>query len=285
MKSIRAWVLITAVALSAAAGTHTNAAPKPEQVRIPLDKSDARFGKFYVKALDSILYRAKANEASPAIVLLHGCGGIGGLTLQGARKYAKHFAEAGYATLILDVTDRRRLGNKPCNDRDTSFSLLDARRGDLDAAVRWLGEERIALPEKVVAIGFSHGGQVAIEHNQRNGGEAVLAGAIAFYPGCDRGNASARFPLLILVGDKDFTDGPARSLGPICSDYAKKVQLRKGARTEVVVYAGAGHSFDVEGMKQQVSQSLNKSMSGYDAAAAAASLVKIDEFLGDVFKP
>ena len=103
-------------------------------VNIPLDKSDNRFGKFYVPSLKSILFRPDKTRAAPTIIYLHGCAGIGGPSLPSAESYARTFSALGYATLILDTNDDRHLGDKPCRDRDTNFSLLSARRADLDAA-------------------------------------------------------------------------------------------------------------------------------------------------------
>jgi len=122
-----------------------------------------------------------------------------------------------------------------------------------------------------------------LEHDQKSDGASTLAGAIAYYPACDRGEPAARYPLLILVGDKDFSDGPHRSLGPICTDYGRAVARKGGARPEVVVYPGAGHGFDVPGLQDQVSQGLNTTRAGYQPAAANASFQKVDEFLARVF--
>jgi len=255
-----------------------------ESVKIPLDKSEKRFGNFYVRFLDGHLYRPNSNQPSPTIILLHGCGGFGGVSLRSAENRAEHFATLGYASLILDVDDDRKLGQRPCNERAINFPLLDARSADIDAATGWLTAEKISIPGKITALGTSHGAQVVIEHDKKTGGSARLAGGIANYPGCDIGKPSARYPLLILVGDQDFTDGPGKSLRPICSGYAAGVNRAGGAKAEAVVYPGAAHGFEVEGLKAGTSDSLNKSGSGYDAAAAEASFRKVDEFLLHVFQ-
>ena len=185
------------------------------------------------------------------------------------------FSALGYATLILETNDDRQLGDKPCRDRNTNFSLLSARRADLDAAVTWLVTQKTAIARKIVSLGTSHGGEVVIEHDQQRGGLAVLAGEISFYPWCDRGSPYARYPLLILVGEKDMSDGPSRSLAKVCADYVRAATQAGGAPAEEVTYPGAGHTFDVEGLNNGTSQSLNQTGSGYQAAAAKASLAKV----------
>ncbi|MGN6102312.1 MAG: dienelactone hydrolase family protein [Devosia sp.] len=269
----------TAVA-AAAAGAHA----RMSSVTIPLDKADARFGKFYVPRLASLLYTPAQTGPAPTIIWLHGCGGIGGLTLASAQADARQFAQWGYATLILDVTDARRLGDKPCSDRNTSFSLLRARRADVDAAALWLVANKIAPADKIATIGTSHGGEVAIEHDQAGGGNVMLAGAVAYYPGCDRGFPFARYPLLLLAGEKDMTDGPRQSVAATCQDYARQANSHKGtAEVRAVSYPNGPHSFDVPGVKLQVSQSLNKSIAGYDKASADASMKEIEAFLRKIF--
>lgn len=276
-----AGVLVSAPLWSPAA----SAAPAAfSVVSVPLDKSDKRFGKFYVPSLTSILFRPDTTQAAPTIIYLHGCGGISGPSLPSAESYATTFLALGYATLILDTNDDRRLSDKPCRDRDTNLSLLSARRADLDAAAAWLVAQKISIAGKIVPLGTSHGGQVVIEHDQRGGGMAVLAGEISFYPGCDRGSPYARYPLLILVGDKDMSDGPSRSLAQVCAGYAKAAARAGRAPVEEVTYPGAGHAFDVAGLGNGTSQSLYPTGSGYQAEAAKASLAKVEAFLADVLK-
>jgi len=254
-----------------------------ESVQIPLDQSDKRLGKFYVKSLDGQLFRPAERGPVPTIIFLHGCGGIGGLTLEAVQDRANHFVSLGYASLILDVDDNRHLGERMCRERQIAFAMLDARRADIDAAVDWLVTEKVSDRQMIVAIGYSHGAEVVVEHNQKADNAALITGGIAYYPACDRGTPKVKYPLLILVGDQDFSDGPKRSLGPVCSDYVRAANAGGKVKSEVVVYPGSGHGFDVPGLPEQVSQGLNKTRAGYQKAAADASFQKVDEFLARVF--
>ena len=285
---MRAVILLVAAIVLAFWAPTTFVAVSPAQaaqpLQISLDQSDKRFGKYYVKTLASLLYRPQTTAPAPTIVFMHGCGGIGGLSMTSAESYGQHFATLGYATLILDINDDRHLKDMPCSNRAMSFGLLPVRGADLDAAVKWLVASNISLPEKIVSLGTSHGGETTIEHDQQGHGSTKLAGEIAFYPGCDRGTPYARSPLLILIGEKDMSDGPRRSLALTCSDYATAANRAGGAHVEAVTYPGAGHAFDVAGMGPGTSQSLNPTVSGYQEAAAKASLAKIDAFLAQVFR-
>ena len=125
------------------------------------------------------------------------------------------------------------------------MALLKVRGADLDAATGWLIANKISKPNSIVALGLSHGGQVVVSHDQKGQGSSQLAGGIAFYPGCDVGKPNARYPLLILVGDRDDTGGGGDLLSVACPKYAKHAI---GAKVEVLIYPGAGHGFNVVGV-------------------------------------
>jgi dienelactone hydrolase len=187
--------------------------------------------------------RAPASPLPPAVVMLHGSGGV-----LGPREltYGRQFAALGLAALAIDSFAARR-------DRGTSFidqliniteSMLLA---DAYAALRWLGEQGHADPRRVALIGFSCSAMATMYALNEGaaaafapGGERFAAHA-AFYGPCiatfeDERTTGA--PLLILYGTEDELIDPAR-----CAETAEGFR-RGGSRVEVIAYAGAAHQWD-----------------------------------------
>src|SRR5437016_5731127 len=79
------------------------------KVAIPL-VNQAPFGNFYVPSLNGYLIRAQPGKPLPTIIILHVCSGLNGLDLKSATAYARHFADTGYATLLLDSFTGRKVG-------------------------------------------------------------------------------------------------------------------------------------------------------------------------------
>lgn len=203
----------------------------------------------HAKATTAIgtLYRVPAALAGgrrvPAVILLHGAGGI-----LPAREhaYARQLAAMGAAALVVDVFGARR-------DRATGFMerLLEITEtmavADAYAALRYLQARPEIDPSRVVLVGFSYGAMAAT-YALNAGAAAVLApggerfaGHVAFYGPCiarfvDKRTTGA--PLLMLYGDGDALIDPRR-----CAEVAG--DLREGGSTvDTVVYAGAVHQWD-----------------------------------------
>ena len=271
------------------------ASGSPTRVQIPLNKADSRYVSFYVPTLGSLLYRPATTAPVGTIIFLHGCG-QGWFDDQVSRTnetdYAEHFANLGYATLLLGTADDRKLNQKPCTNGHISFTLAHEESADLDAAVSWVIANKIADPTKIVAIGSSLGGATVLRNAKLHYGKAQLAGAISFYPGCtaEFGEEYARYPVLILVGALDDSGGVQgsgpRFLSDVCQTYAKRANARLGSKKIAVIsYPASGHNFDFLGLapyREKLGDGFMH-LAGYNAAAAQSSLQDIDKFLADVF--
>lgn len=179
----------------------------------------------------------------PAVVLLHGAGGV-----LPAREltYARQFAEMGVAALVLDAFGNRR-------DLATGFierllSITEAMLlADAFAGLRFLD----GLPEvdggRVALVGFSYGAMAAtfaayeqVAETYAPGGER-FAGHAAFYGPCIarfRDNRATGAPLLMLIGSEDEITDPAR-----CAEVAEELR-DGGTEVELIRYEGAYHQWD-----------------------------------------
>jgi hypothetical protein len=125
-------------------------------------------------------------DALPAIVLLHGSGGVTGLV----DNWAREFNSIGVATLIVDSFTGRGLANLS-DDQDRLSRLvmvLDAYR-----ALELLARHPRIDPNRVMVMGWSRGGGAAhwtaIRRFRAMYGppnDLAFAGHVAFYPTCNR---------------------------------------------------------------------------------------------------
>lgn len=177
----------------------------------------------------------------PAVVLLHGSGGVSGNVLD----WIQDLNAMGVATFVLDSFTPRGIVNT-LNDQDQLGRLamiVDAYRA-LDILSR---HPRID-PTRIALMGFSRGGQAALlaslKRFQRLHGTAgqEFAAYIIFYPPC---NTTFR-------EDEDLADKPIRIFHGSADDYVPIAPCRtyverlkaNGKDVQLTEYAGAGHVFD-----------------------------------------
>jgi dienelactone hydrolase len=191
-------------------------------------------------------FPAEGAERRPAVVLLHGCGGLlDGKGRLGTRQveYAALLNAEGWHALALDSLTSRGV-KELCTLKTGQRPITQAhRRLDALGALQWLAAQPGVDATRLVLLGWSNGGSTVLAATNR--GHRAVAGAsvkpraaVAFYPGCDaelaRGYAGTS-PTLLLVGESDDWT-PARPC------VALAAAVGSGART--VVYPGAYHGFD-----------------------------------------
>jgi dienelactone hydrolase len=229
------------------------------------------------------LYKPQGNGPFPALVLMHGCNGVG----QSHTSWAEKSNSWGYVTLILDSFGPRGIKNICGNTREIpeNSRSLDA----LDAKA-YLAELPFVDRNRIGIMGFSHGGGATlcaisqsnlktfyfhyktglsspdlIEPLRRVG---PFKAAVAFYPFCADNLGDSESPLLILIGDKD-SRAPA--------GHCKSNMPEGKTKHEVIlkIYEGATHEFDVEGPERVVAIYKMR----HDPKATADATYRVWEFL------
>jgi len=175
---------------------------------------------------------------SGAVVLMHGCNGP---SVSGHR-WARQLADWGYGALVVDSFGPRKL-RSVCGEASRMPS--HQRVGDAYGALLFLQTQRAVDPDRIVVMGWSHGGSAALWAVNKQWGPRFrpfpwvrFQAAAAFYPGCAVDHTEFMTPVLILMGGAD-TWAP---LSP-CTRMVK-TQRQNGAEIQIVVYPGATHAFD-----------------------------------------
>jgi dienelactone hydrolase len=197
-----------------------------------------------------------AGRSVPAVVLLHGAGGV----LQAREHaYGHQLAAMGAAALVVDVFGARA-------DRAVGFMerLLEVTESmamaDAYAGLRFLAQRPEIDPGRVALVGFSYGAMSAmyalsdrVARLMAPGGERFAAHA-AFYGPCIADFADPRTtgaPLLMLYGTGDALIDPAR-----CDAFAEAAR-GGGSRVEVIAYRDALHQWDGGQPPRRIGRLLN----------------------------
>lgn len=251
-----------------------------ERVSIPMDAGH----------LDGMLFLPPGPGPFPAVVALHGCGGLwreqGKLSLRHL-DWGERLAASGFAVLMPDSYGSRGLGSQ-CGVKDLTVRAGRERVADAAAARLWLQQRSDIRPDRIALIGWSGGGATvltAIRKDRRPAdGMPDFTRAIAFYPGCrlqsESPSFAARMPLLMLVGEADDWT-PAAPCG-----YLAKAAQARGEKVELVVYPGAVHDFDHPRLEMKERDNIaysasgtGKAMVGTNPAAREDALKRVDAFL------
>jgi dienelactone hydrolase len=193
------------------------------------------------QALQGYLRLPDGPGPSPAVVLLHGCGG-GWRNID--ERWGKLLAEWGYVTLTVDSFGTRGI-TSACTGPPPP-TLYDAYR-----ALNFIVGQSSVDPSSVAVIGFSQGAMLALHAVERGAIELSskekFRAAIAFYPPCLGLKGNMTVPTLIMVGElDDWTPAnECRNLAEGRDDWGISREKGQGVPIQITVYPGAYHDFDV----------------------------------------
>jgi len=243
--------------------------------------------------ITGLIWRQPGSGPHPAIVMLHGCGGLYGRNREPTarhRDWAERFHALGFVVLHVDSFGPRDLG-PICEIDQRKISPGRERARDAYAALAHLQSRREVRPDAIVLLGWSNGGSttlhaIGVDSAARPATlEHDFAAAVAFYPGCRtlatrrRGWTSA-IPLLLLIGDADDWTPlqPCQSLIDRAVSY--------GAPASLVAYAGAYHDFDAPNTRLRVRTRIATTPSGTatvgtDPAARDDAIRRVPAFVAD----
>lgn len=236
--------------------------------------------------LTAALIKPKGAGPFPAVVMLHGCGGI----QESLYQLASRFVSWGYIAVVPDSLGPRRIketcplgvDGKPGWDakKESQRKRVDAaaRVFDVIDTINYLATLSYVDRERTAVAGWSHGGEVvliAAKVGELSDAKAIPKAFVAFYPGCRDLWDSVSFsaPLIILVGDKDQVSPHWH-----CKTIVEN-RKSKDVYAETVVYKGAYHSFVVPGANYHKNYWTGK----YDESAAADAMQRIKRLLATAF--
>jgi dienelactone hydrolase len=177
----------------------------------------------------------------PAVILLHGAGGIGGQV----HYWQQQLNDIGIATFAIDYFTGRGIENM--NADQTKLGRLSAMI-DLYRALALLGTHKRIDPNRIAVMGFARGGDVALyssltRFQKMYAPEGLsFAAYLSFYPWCGTSYLEDE-----AVSSKPirFFNGAAADYTPIAPCRAYVERLRKaGKNVQLTEYAGAWHAFD-----------------------------------------
>jgi dienelactone hydrolase len=252
-------LILLALVLARAAGAH---AAQPDTVRFASGDGKTE--------LVGYLYTPASPGPHPAIVLLHGRGGLysrlkpGTYTAESLtgrhRMWGRFWASRGYAALLVDSFAPRGYPDgfprQSYSERPAAVSERFVRPLDAYGALAYLRSRPEVAAERIGVHGWSNGGMTVLssmaadapgitQHDVHTGFRAGLAQ----YPSCRTQLREPDYrpyaPLLILAAEDDDEVSPK-----VCETFAELMRLR-GHPVELVLYEGAHHSYDDPGKTKQ----------------------------------
>lgn len=197
--------------------------------------------------MHAVLYKPAGDGPFPAVVAMHGCGGLVDRASKDRKDYidwAEQLVRAGFAVVFPDSYTSRGLGPQ-CTVHRRRIRPDRERQADAFAARAWLQSKNWVQADRVALLGWSNGAVAALwaarPRAAPKDGQPDFRSAIAFYPGCRRLNEtawSARIPTLILLGALDDWIRPRD-----CEQMVTQARGRS-AHATIVKYHSAYHYFD-----------------------------------------
>lgn len=232
------------------AGLRAGLAQQPTPVTFPAD--DAAHTQ-----ITAYLMRPEGSGPFPAVVGLHGCGGLLGKNGELRSRHVdwgQRLVAAGYAVLFPDSYGSRRLMSQ-CGVSPPALTARD-RVADVRGAADWLARQPYVDPRKLALIGWSAGGSTVIWATAPRAAPTGVdfRAAFAFYPGCRgflRAPWTPRLPLSILIGESDDWTPAAP-----CAELASRWDC------VYMGFPGAYHGFDAPNMRFQVRTGVARSVNG-----------------------
>ena len=175
--------------------------------------------------------------ATPMVVLLHGCGGMGNTpTEDWIRSWAGYFHARGQSAIAVDSFTSRGV-KATCGSPDAHWSYR--RRDDAYSALAYLSTLGRTDMTRVTVMGRSNGGRTVLrimEDKMKSVRPALFARGIAMYPNC-RDDEKTRFyrPLHDFIGAQDDAN-PAV--------YCEAMGKAGDPNVQVTIFPDTFHGFD-----------------------------------------
>jgi dienelactone hydrolase len=222
-----------------------------------------------------LLLRPQGTGPFPALIMLHGCSGLGSRD----KMWAERLRTWGYLSLRVNSFAPRNL-KRVCGG---GILEMAARVPDALAALAFLRTLPDVESQRIALMGWSHGGGATLStlgaapEDPSDGFRA----AVAYYPACRhvKGWRTRTPTLLLLGGDDDWT-------APTPCQALVERERRAGLDASQVTYPGARHGFDnplLGPNPHRVPEALGGrgATTQYNPAAAEDSVRRVREFLAE----
>jgi dienelactone hydrolase len=217
------------------------------------------------ETIDAYLSRPDGDGPFPAIVYLHGCGGLSTAT---RHRIADLMTGWGYVTLAVDSFASRGIAESCTRE-------MQRRQGDALGALRYLSGLGVVDPNRIALVGASQGGgiglQIASARASDGSEQPKFRAVVAYSPPCRVAAEQLTIPAIILVGEVDDWT-PASD----CESWMQR-RAGKGAPVKLVVYPRAYHAFDNPSL--MIGGRYFGHWLKYDAAATEHSVGDMHDFL------
>ncbi len=275
--------LVTGLCL---AGTAQAEPPAGYEVQ-PIDVKGAR-----AATIDAYVLKPDGSGPWPAIVGLHGCGGLFNKSGQFSKReldWGRRWATAGYVVVFPDSFNPRGYRQICTLDGTTRPIRPRHRARDAAATLAWLARQAFVDGSRLAVVGWSNGGSSVLELVGRPDDMRVPVAprvAVAFYPGCrpaaERDAFAGRAPLTILIGSADDWTPADRC----------RALVAKFPDVRLIEYAGAVHGFDAPDSPRRTRRGVGLSARGdgkveigTDPVARAAAITEVETLLKAAFAP
>jgi carboxymethylenebutenolidase len=170
----------------------------------------------------------------PAVLVLHGHGGVGDNKRSGAHSLARQLAQAGYVAAVPHYFGRDKPDPKRGQKNARSFGVWERTVSD---TVGFAAKRPDVDPKRIGLVGMSLGSWVALSVGARDRRVSAVVEYFGGFPEWEELNPARLPPVLILHGDADTNV-------PVQQAYALEEHLNEArVRYEMHIYKGAGHGF------------------------------------------
>ncbi len=168
----------------------------------------------------------------PAVLLLHGSGGLEQSTGDIFREFARALSSEGYVVLIPHYFERTaHVAGTPFESKD-----VPAYTEAVDDAIEFAVASGVVDPERIGVVGWSLGSHLAFFRSARDPRITAIVTISGFLPLESKAKLP---PILILQGSKDKSSPEQR-----LKDFQQKLKA-ENSPFETHVYRGVGHNLDL----------------------------------------
>jgi carboxymethylenebutenolidase len=196
-------------------------------------ESDASFksrGKEYIVDV----FAPNGPGKYPAVVVVHGHGGVGAGKRSGSHALARDLARAGYVALVPHYFGSLKPDSKDGRKNARSFAVWERTVSD---TVGYAARRPDVDPRRIGLLGSSLGSWVSLSVAARDRRVSAVVENFGGWPAWEELNPTRLPPVLVLHGDADTNV-------PVEEAYKLEQILQEASVSyEMKIYPGAGHGF------------------------------------------